>query len=77
MIAADHDRRFDPAGPNQVIDPLAELRALAVPEPAYAGRQTLKSHFGAGKINPSLQYGIVREQGQYKCVGRVDVAGVA
>ena len=42
MVAADDERRLDLAPAHQVVEDLARLGALAVPEPADAAGQTLE-----------------------------------
>src|SRR5947207_16011691 len=55
MITADHDRRFDPAGLYQMIDPFAEHGALAVSKPTYPRGQSLEMHLVAREANPAAE----------------------
>jgi hypothetical protein len=61
VIAPNHDRRFDLPFLHQIIHRQAELRPLAVSQPADARRQSLKLDALARQINPAAQDTILRE----------------
>ena len=77
MVAADHDRRLQFPVPHQAVDRQAELRALAVAEPADARRQSLKLDALARHRNPARQRLVVREHLEREAVGAIDVFGIA
>src|SRR5881396_2456386 len=55
MITADDDRRLDPAGLYQMIDPFAEHGALAVSKPTYPRGQSLEMHLLTRETNPAAE----------------------
>src|SRR5262249_39368873 len=76
VIAADHDRRLQLAGTDKLVHRQPELGALAVAEPADAGRKSLELDPLPCERNPSGQRFIVREEFEREPVRAVDIGRV-
>ena len=61
MVPPDHDRRLDLPAPDELVDRESCLRAVAEPEPADPGGQSLECHPLGGQVEPPLQKRIVGE----------------
>src|SRR5580693_8840439 len=77
MIAAYYDWCFDLALLHQIVHGKAKLRALSVPKPADACRQSLELDAPASEVNPAAQDAIVREEFENKIICDVNVGGFA
>ncbi|GAA3678162.1 hypothetical protein GCM10022203_09960 [Micrococcus yunnanensis] len=77
MVAADHDRRLDLALGHELVEEQAGLVALAVAQPADAGRQALELHELGGAVEPAVQVLVLGEQLLQGLVGHADVLRVA
>ena len=75
MIAAYYDRRFQFAFCHQVVQPLAEKRALPVTQPTDTCRQSLESYMFARQIDPAVQNLVFREKFQHEFIATVNIAG--
>jgi hypothetical protein len=73
VIAADHDRSFQLAGCDHLIQHQSRLRTFAVTEPADARRQALKLDLLLGHRQPSREMIVVGEKIHDRFVGFVDV----
>src|SRR5689334_23440128 len=77
MIAANRDRRFQIAAPDEIVNRFAHLRAFAVTEPADARRQSLKVNAIARQTQPAIQRAIVGKQLEREVVSLANVFRVA
>src|SRR5208337_4614435 len=77
VVTAHHDRRFDLALLYQVVERQAELRALAITEPADAARQSLELDPLAREIDPATEDFVLGKHLQHQIVGSVNVGGIA
>src|SRR2546430_6472423 len=76
MIAADHDRRADLASRDEIVDPLAELRALPVAQPANPRRQALKRHTLRCEADPARERAVLGKELEDEPIGSSDVGRV-
>src|SRR5882762_10995823 len=77
MVATDHDRRLEFALLHQIVHRQTELGALAIAQPAYAGRQSLELDPLLGKIDPAAEDPVLRKHLQYQIIRCCDVRGLA
>ena len=77
VIATDDDGGFDFAVPHQFIHGDAKLGALAITEPADAGRQSLEMNALFRQLHPARQDCIFREKLERERVGARDVIRIA
>src|SRR5450755_3922172 len=73
MIAADHDRSFQLAARDQIVQREAEFIALAVAEPADARGKSLEADTFLRELDPAAENFVVRKHFEYELVGAVDV----
>ena len=77
MVAPDHDRRTDLSGRDEIIDRDAEFRAVALPQPTDARRQSLKMNFLFRFFDPRYQMRISGEQFESQRIDASDIARIA
>jgi len=77
MVAPNHDRRFDFPFLHQIVDRQAELRPLAIPQPADARRQALELDALARQIDPAPQNTVLGKQFQNQLIGHMNVRSLA
>ena len=77
MIAADHDRRFQFAARDEIVEREAEFVALAIAEPADARGQALKADALLRELDPAAENFIVREHLQHEPIGAMNVGRLA
>ena len=77
MVPSDHDRRFQFAVCQHLVDDFAEAGSLPVAEPTDARRESLEGNFFAGHANPVAQVLVVTELPQNDLVRFVYVFRVA
>src|SRR5665647_1724424 len=77
MVAADHDRSGQLAARHEVVERHAELRAVALAEPADARGEPLKVHLLARERDPPRELRVVREELENQLVGAVEILGIA
>src|SRR5690242_7066998 len=77
MIAADDNRRFELSRLDQVVHPLAEFSAFAVPQPADAGGQSLEADLLPRELDPAAQNFVIGEQLEDEIVGYGDIVRIA
>src|SRR5262249_22782352 len=77
MIASDHDWRVELPVANHLVQRHSEFGAGAVTEPADARRQPLKLDSLARKLQPPVEYGVVRKKLLRQIVRFADVFWIA
>src|SRR6185437_6525530 len=77
MIASHHDGSLQSSLLHHIIHGEAELRALAVAQPADARGQSLKLDPLAGEVDPATQDVVVGKEFEDKIVSGVNVRGLA
>src|SRR5258708_27855126 len=77
MMAPDGDGRGQLAACDEIVQRNAELRAIALAQPADPGGQALKMNACARKSDPALQMIVVRKELEHQLVGPRDVHGIA
>src|SRR5450432_3277543 len=77
MIAADHDRRGELAARDEIIQRDAELRAIALTEPADARGEPLKVHLLLRELDPARELLVVRKELEDQLIGAVDILRIA
>ena len=77
MIAPDHDGRLDFAAPDEFVDGHAELRPLAVTQPADPGRQSLVMNPFLRQLHPASQRFVLRKQLERETIRARDVGGIS
>ena len=77
MVAADDDGRSDLAAADEVVDRLAELRTLAVAQPAHASGEPLERNPLLGEADPTYERLVVREELPHEPVRAPDVCRLA
>src|SRR2546423_10850350 len=77
MIATDDYRRGDHSSRHEIVDPLAELRAFPIAEPADACRQALVRHALSGQAYPPGKRRIFWKQLQHQTIRPCDVRRIA
>src|SRR5688500_1152775 len=73
MIAPDHDRGLYFSLSHQLVEGKACFFAVALAEPADAGRQPLKSNALAGHFDPAGKTLVLRKQIQYHLISGVNI----
>src|SRR5213592_2884294 len=77
VVAADDDRRSEVATLDELVDPLAEQRALAVTEPAHPRGKTLERHAALRQADPARQRLVLGKELEHEAVGAMDVRRVS
>src|SRR5712691_1522141 len=77
MVAANHDRRFQFAARDQVVQRQSESVALAVTQPADARGQSLEAHAFLRQADPPAKDFVVRKQLQNQLIGAVYIRRLA
>src|SRR5262249_16398650 len=72
--ASDRDRRLDAARADELVDREPRACAIAEPEPADPGGQSLERDPGGRKVEPTLEGAVLRKQLLQRRVDRRDVA---
>src|SRR5581483_2514369 len=77
MVTPNHDRPTELPSGHQLVEAKAREVALAVAEPADAGREPLKLHLLARQADPARDVLLIAEQLQNRLVRAADVGGIA
>src|SRR5437773_10708951 len=76
MVSTYDDGRAKLTLANHVIEAAAQFGALAISQPADAGRQTLELHFLSSQANPPSQVLVVGKSVNNRLVRSIDVFGI-